>query len=100
MLPGEAVAFAQRFMEDLPEGWGFLCFEDDYGQVSLSITENEPPLPSGWMIWLSKRMLGGGILKGGVIFSEKDEPKDVEARAWIVLGLLRGRETRVAARWN
>jgi hypothetical protein len=100
LTPEEAIEFAKRFRVDLPGDWGFLCFEDDDGQNHLILTETEPPAPTGWMMWLGKRLAGGEVLRGAVFFRSTDEPRDVEARAWVVLGLLLGREGIAAARWN
>ncbi|HEY6547626.1 MAG TPA: hypothetical protein VI589_06960 [Vicinamibacteria bacterium] len=101
MTPEGALEFVREFKKTLPDGWGFLLVDDgSAGGSMLVVTETSPPLPGGWFVWISKRLLGGEVLRGGVLFTEKDEPQDVEARAWAVLGLLQQRERIEAARWN
>jgi len=100
MIPAEALKFAADFRPNLPDGWGYLVWLDDDGVKSLIVTETEPPMPDGWMIWISRTLLGGRILNGAVMFGSDDRPQDVEARAWVVLGLLRAHERLDAARWN
>jgi len=100
MTPVGVLQFAADFRPNLPDTWGFLVWVDDDGVSNLIVSKTEPPMPPGWMIWLAKKIAGGRTLKGGVLFSEDDTPQDVEARAWVVLGVLRGQETRDAAKWN
>ncbi len=99
LAPEDALVFVRTFQKQLPPGWGFLSFEDDDGVPNLILSETIPPMPAGWMLWIAKP-IGSGILKGGVYFTEKDRPEDVEARAWIILGLLELRLRSEAATWN
>lgn len=101
MTPQEALRFAESFALELPDGWGFLAEAQDFdGAAALVLTETPPALPVGWILWLSKRITGGRILKAGVFFSEDDTPQDVEAKAWAILGRLQITERQDAARWN
>jgi hypothetical protein len=100
VAPDDALAFVCDLQKRLPDGWGFISFEDDEGVSNLVVTETEPPLPAGWLVWLAKNLLGGRILKGAVYFKDDDRPEDVESRAWVVLELLKQQERRDAARWN
>lgn len=98
MTPEEALAFAVSFVQYLPAGWGFSAEAGHDGIDALILTEIETGGP--WMVWLSKGLIGGRTLRGGVLISQKDTPQDVEARAWIVLGRLQVLERQDAAGWN
>lgn len=100
MTPEDALRFAVGFVKGLPDGWGFLAEAHHDGMDALILTETGPPFRPGWMLWISKELSGGRILKGGVLFGEEDTAWDVEVRAWSVLGALRVRERQDAAMWN
>lgn len=100
MSPNESLAFAVGLRGSLPPGWGWLTWEGYDGRLHLVIEESRPPLPPGWLIWLARDLLGGGMLRGAVTFGPDDSPQDVEARVWVVLAHLRAQEARLAARWN
>ena len=75
--------------------------DDGKNYLVIEPTELYPVLPpDGWVIWLSKALADGKILKGAVVFGDGDSPRDVEARAWMVLSHLRAHELRQASRWN
>lgn len=100
MIPDDTVAFTFRLCDELPPDWGFLSIEQEGVTHLIVAVASDFGGAEGWLLWLSKKLPGGQILRGGVHFTEADTEAAVEGRVWLVLGELRSLERGLAARYN